>query len=172
MEKVSMETRSLLDDIRGIDKSCLFDLGHPLLNRISESFVKAAGIGAVQAVSREAYFTAVESGSRDGAHTVTKKQRFPDLKGETNKKSIEALVKSTGKESFQWGMAAGMYSGLTYGLKEARGVHDWKNSAVAGAITGAALALTSEDSSHEQIVQCAITGAAISTAANLLAGVF
>lgn len=23
------------------------------------------------------------------------------------------------------GLAAGMYSGLTYGLKEARGVHDW-----------------------------------------------
>lgn len=47
-----------------------------------------------------------------------------------------------------------------------------KNSAVAGAITGATLALTSEDSSHEQIVQCAITGAAISTAANLLTGIF
>jgi hypothetical protein len=47
-----------------------------------------------------------------------------------------------------------------------------KNSAVAGAVTGVALALTSEDSSHEQIVQCAITGAAISTAANLLAGIF
>jgi hypothetical protein len=47
-----------------------------------------------------------------------------------------------------------------------------KNSAVAGAITGMALALTSEDSSHEQIVQCAITGAAISTAANLLTGIF
>lgn len=47
-----------------------------------------------------------------------------------------------------------------------------KNSAMAGAITGAALALTSEDSSHEQIVQCAITGAAISTAANLLTGIF
>lgn len=47
-----------------------------------------------------------------------------------------------------------------------------KNSAMAGAITGAALALTSDDSSHEQIVQCAITGAAISTAANLLTGIF
>lgn len=23
------------------------------------------------------------------------------------------------------GLAAGMYSGLTYGLKEARGAHDW-----------------------------------------------
>ncbi|KAK2990259.1 hypothetical protein RJ640_014711 [Escallonia rubra] len=77
-----------------------------------------------------------------------KRHRFPELRG----------------------LCAGMYSGLTYGLKEARGVHDWKNSAVAGAITGAALALTSDESSHEQIVQCAITGAAISTAANLLAG--
>lgn len=47
-----------------------------------------------------------------------------------------------------------------------------KNSAVAGAITGAALALTAEDASHEQIVQCAITGAALSTAANVLAGMF
>ena len=47
-----------------------------------------------------------------------------------------------------------------------------KNSAVAGAITGAALALTTEDTSHEHIVQCAITGAAISTAANLLTGIF
>lgn len=47
-----------------------------------------------------------------------------------------------------------------------------KNSAVAGAITGAALALTAEDATHEHIVQCAITGAAISTAANLLSGIF
>nr|GFA48442.1 outer envelope pore protein 16-2, chloroplastic [Tanacetum cinerariifolium] len=78
----------------------------------------------------------------------------------------------TGKESLQWGLAAGMYSGLTYGLREARGVHDWKNSAMAGAITGAALALTFDDSSHEDIVQGAITGAAISTAANLLTGIF
>ena len=47
-----------------------------------------------------------------------------------------------------------------------------KNSAVAGAVTGMAMALTSDDPSHEQIVQCAITGAAISTAANLLTGIF
>jgi hypothetical protein len=47
-----------------------------------------------------------------------------------------------------------------------------KNSAVAGAITGATLALTLEDSTHEHVVQCAITGAAISTVANLLKGIF
>ncbi|KAJ8528765.1 hypothetical protein K7X08_030409 [Anisodus acutangulus] len=155
--KSNLETPSLLHG---------FDLGHPLLNRIAESFVKAAGIGAVQAVAREAYFTASEGGSGDTTSIP------PEITGETNRKSVEALVKSTGKESLQWGLAAGMYSGLTYGLKEARGVHDWKNSALAGAITGAALAFTLEDRSHEQVVQCAITGAAISTAANLLTGIF
>ncbi|KAK6930253.1 hypothetical protein RJ641_004347 [Dillenia turbinata] len=173
-----LETRTLLDELRSFDKGGLYDLGHPLLNRIAESFVKAAGIGAIQAVSREAYFTAVESTGLDSGNVVpsevsgAKKHRFSDLRGESNRKSLEAMVKGTGKESLQWGLAAGMYSGLTYGLKEARGAHDWKNSAVAGAITGAALALTSDDSSREQIIQCAITGAAISTAANLLSGIF
>uniref|UniRef100_A0A7N0UFP8 Uncharacterized protein n=1 Tax=Kalanchoe fedtschenkoi TaxID=63787 RepID=A0A7N0UFP8_KALFE len=179
----NLETRTLMDDLCGFtsEKPALFDLGHPLVNRVAECFVKAAGIGAVQAVSREAYFTAVEGGGLDssgGSNLTTdvaggsKSQRFPDLRGETNRKSLEAMVKHTGKESLQWGLAAGVFSGLTYGLKEARGTHDWKNSAVAGAITGIALALTSEDSSHEQVVQCAITGAAISTAANLLTGIF
>ncbi|XP_043710939.1 outer envelope pore protein 16-2, chloroplastic [Telopea speciosissima] len=176
MSSNNLETRSLLDELRNFDKGNFFDLGHPLLNRVAESFVKAAGIGAVQAVSREAYFTAVEGAGMDSGGIpdigATKKQRLPDLRGETNRKSLEAMVKNTGKESLQWGLAAGMYSGLTYGLKEARGAHDWKNSAVAGAITGAALALTSDDHSHEQIVQCAITGAAITTAANLLSGIF
>ncbi|OIW00145.1 hypothetical protein TanjilG_29135 [Lupinus angustifolius] len=174
----NLETRSVLDELSSFNKGGLFDLGHPLLNRILESFVKAAGIGAVQAVSREAYFTAVQgSGGLDNAGGMPlevggKKHRFPGLRGETSSKSIEAMVKNTGKESFQWGLAAGIYSGLTYGLKEARGAHDWKNSAVAGALTGAALAVTSDNSSHEHIVQCAITGAAISTAANLLTGIF
>ncbi|XP_058212624.1 outer envelope pore protein 16-2, chloroplastic-like isoform X2 [Rhododendron vialii] len=169
-----METRTLLDELRSFDKGGLFDFGHPLLNRIAESFVKAAGIGAIQAVSREAYFTLVEGvdGSVRSEISNGKKSRFPDLRGETSSKSLEALVKNTGKESLQWGLAAGMYSGLTYGLTEARGTHDWKNSAVAGAITGMALALTTDDSSHEQMVQSAITGAAISTTAHLLAGIF
>ncbi|KAF2543494.1 hypothetical protein F2Q68_00030527 [Brassica cretica] len=71
-------------------------------------------------------------------------------------------------------LAAGLYSGITYGMKEARGgAHDWRNSAVAGALTGAAMAMTtSERTSHEQVVQSALTGAAISTAANLLSSVF
>ncbi|KAF7839043.1 bone sialoprotein 2-like [Senna tora] len=41
----NLETRSLFDELRSFDKRCFFfDLGHPLLNRIAESFVKAAGV--------------------------------------------------------------------------------------------------------------------------------
>ncbi|RZR79655.1 hypothetical protein BHM03_00005445 [Ensete ventricosum] len=115
-----METRTLLDEIRDMDNGWLFDFGHPLINRVAECFFKAAGIGAVQAVTREAYFTAVEGQHRRLSYVCMQ-------------------VKGTGKESFQW---------------------------------GAALALTADDTSHEQIVQCAITGAALSTAANLLSGIF
>ncbi|KAK4478324.1 hypothetical protein RD792_017614 [Penstemon davidsonii] len=179
MSGSNLETRSLLDELRSFDKGGFFDLGHPLLNRITESFIKAAGIGAAQAVSREAYFTAVESVGGDTTTGIPpeiggpkRHHRFPDLKGENNRKSVEALLQVMINCCCAPGLAAGMYSGLTYGLKEARGVHDWKNSALAGAITGAALALTSEDHSHEQVVQCAITGAAVSTAANLLTGIF
>lgn len=55
-----VETRTKLDELCNFDKKGLFDLGHPLVNRIAESFVKAAGIGAVQAVSRDAYFSAID----------------------------------------------------------------------------------------------------------------
>ncbi|KAL0538034.1 hypothetical protein IC582_027028 [Cucumis melo] len=173
----SIDNLSLVDEIRCTHSGpFLYDLGHPLLNRVADSFVKAAGIGALQSVSREAYFTvagSVDSNSVPPPELSSiRKQRFPGLKGETNKESLEAMVKSVGKESIQWGLAAGVYSGLTYGLKEARGAHDWKNSAIAGAVTGVAVALTSDESSHEHIVQYAITGAAMSTAANIFAGIF
>jgi hypothetical protein len=44
MSKRDMETRSLLDELRSFEKGAFFDLGHPLLNRIAESFVKATGV--------------------------------------------------------------------------------------------------------------------------------
>lgn len=40
----NLETRSLLDELSSFNKGGLFDFGHPLLNRIAESFVKAAGV--------------------------------------------------------------------------------------------------------------------------------
>ncbi|XP_043722065.1 outer envelope pore protein 16-2, chloroplastic-like isoform X2 [Telopea speciosissima] len=102
----NLETRSLLDELRNFDKGTLFDLGHPLLNRITDTFVKAAGIGAVQAISRDAYFIAIESAGIDPSGIPdlqgAKKQRFPDFSGETNSRSLEAMVKNTGRESLQW----------------------------------------------------------------------
>ncbi|TYI61862.1 hypothetical protein E1A91_D10G203500v1 [Gossypium mustelinum] len=167
------EAKSLLDELR-FDKGDIFDLGHPLLNWTAQSFVKTAGIGALQAIAREACHIAFE-GKRTGPIKSTditgvknKKQGFPGLRGETSRNSLEAMVKHAGKESLQWGLAAGLYSGLTYGLKEARGSHDWTNSAVAGAITGMAVALTCDNTTHEQVLHYAISGAALSTAANLL----
>ncbi|RLN40191.1 outer envelope pore protein 16-2, chloroplastic [Panicum miliaceum] len=192
---VESQARAFADEVRGgalEAKNWMLDLGHPLLNRIAESFVKAAGIGAVQAVARESYFMAIEGegGSVSGA-TGSRKRSFPEFNGtNSGSKSAEAMVKNVSKESLQWGntsvpdeiepthsvrlvgLAAGVHSGLTYGLTEVRGTHDWRNSAVAGAITGAAVALTSDRASHEQVVQCAIAGAALSTAANVLSGIF
>ncbi|CAL5393422.1 unnamed protein product [Camellia sinensis] len=61
MSNKNLETRTLLGEIRNFDKgSVFFYLGHPLLNRIAHCFIKAAGIGAIQAVPHEAYFTALE----------------------------------------------------------------------------------------------------------------
>ncbi|KAJ1297486.1 hypothetical protein BS78_01G380100 [Paspalum vaginatum] len=172
---VETHARAFVDEARGcLEKNWMLDLGHPLLNRVAESFVKAAGIGAAQAVARESYFMAIEGegGSVSGA-TGSRRRSFPaDLNGTNGtSKSAEAMVKSVSKESLQWGLAAGVHSGLTYGLTEVRGTHDWRNSAVAGAVTGAAVALTSDRASHEQVVQCAIVGAALSTAANVLSGI-
>lgn len=39
--------RKVMDEIRSFEKASLFDLGHPLLNRIADSFVKAAGVSFI-----------------------------------------------------------------------------------------------------------------------------
>jgi hypothetical protein len=48
-----------------------------------------------------------------------------------------------------------------------------KNSAIAGAIAGAAVALTGDAGGHsDKLVNFAITGAALSSAGSLLSGIF
>eukprot|EP00246_Nothoceros_aenigmaticus_P017307 TRINITY_DN838_c0_g1_i1.p1 TRINITY_DN838_c0_g1~~TRINITY_DN838_c0_g1_i1.p1 ORF type:complete len:149 (+),score=21.82 TRINITY_DN838_c0_g1_i1:120-566(+) len=126
----------------------LVDLGHPLLNRMVDGFVKVGGVGAVHAASQETYKFILEE--------------------QTNKKSLENMVSRIGKETVQWGMVAGLYSGMSYGMQEARGVHDWKNAMFGGALTGAALALTESNPRSDTIVRGAITGGAIATAAEFL----
>ncbi|XP_024372042.1 outer envelope pore protein 16, chloroplastic [Physcomitrium patens] len=126
----------------------LVDLGHPMLNRVVDGFVKVGGVGALHAASQDA-------------------SRFL-LQEETNKKSLEMSVQRMGKEAVQWGLVAGVYTGMTYGMQEARGVHDWKNALLGGALTGAALSLTEANPRSDRIVRGAITGGAIATAAEFL----
>ncbi|GLJ26004.1 hypothetical protein SUGI_0498820 [Cryptomeria japonica] len=175
MNMNDMDGRSIIEEIKRFNGESFFDLGHPLLNGVAESFVKAAGIGAVQAVSREAYYTTIEgfNDEESGVEFGNKKRGRLPRRGESHGKSLEALVKTAGKESFQWGLGAGVYSGVTYGLKEARGgTHDWKNAAIAGALTGASVALTHDEPNNDSIVQSAITGAALSTVVSILNKMF
>ncbi|KAL2643957.1 hypothetical protein R1flu_011544 [Riccia fluitans] len=126
----------------------LVDLGHPLLNRVFDGFVKVGGVGALHAASQSTYRLLAQE--------------------ETNQKSLEKMAQRMGKEAVQWGMVAGVYSGMSYGMQEARGVHDWKNALLGGALTGAALSLTEANPSHDRVVRGAITGGAIATAAEIL----
>ncbi|MBA0813368.1 hypothetical protein Gohar_027227 [Gossypium harknessii] len=77
-------------------------------------------------------------------------QSFVKTAGTEPIKSTDITGVKNKKQGFPGlrGLAAGLYSGLTYGLKEARGSHDWTNSAVAGAITGMAVALTCDNTTH------------------------
>lgn len=126
----------------------LIDLGHPLLNRVVDGFVKVGGVGVLHAATQDATRMLLQE--------------------ETNKHSLESMVQRTGKEAVQWGLVAGLYSGTTYAMQEARGTHDWKNALLGGAITGAALSLTESDLKQERVLKGAITGAAIATAAEFL----
>lgn len=55
-----LDTRTLKDELTSMDRRPILDLGHPLLNRVTDSFIRAAGVGAARAVSREAYFVTVQ----------------------------------------------------------------------------------------------------------------
>jgi hypothetical protein len=126
----------------------LIDLGHPLVNRVVDGFIKAGGVGAIHA------------GAQDAVRAL-----FVE---ETNQKSLEHSAQRMGKEALQWGLVAGMYTGLTNALTEARGVHDWKNALLGGALTGAALSLTEPNPRADRVISGAITGGAIATAAEFL----
>jgi len=124
------------------------DLGHPLINRVFDGFVKVGGVGALHAATQDSvkYLTSEEG----------------------SKKSLETSAQRVGKDAVQWGLVAGVYSGVSYGIAEARGVHDWKNALLSGALTGAALSLTESNPGTDRVLRGAITGGAIATAAEFL----
>lgn len=125
------------------------DLGHPLINRVFDGFVKVGGVGALHAASQDSY-------------------RYLVSEDSGNKKTLEQSFQRIGKDAVQWGLVASVYSGVTYGISEARGVHDWKNALLGGALTGAALSLTETNPGTDRVLRGAITGGAIATAAEIL----
>lgn len=60
--KLERESRSLLNELPGFDKGGFLDLGHPLLNRMAESFLKAAGVRTSLLVSAASSFPAADYG--------------------------------------------------------------------------------------------------------------
>jgi len=148
-EKGNSVEGSLDSTFRHTEGDHLVDFGYPLVNKVFDGLVKVGGVGALHAVSLDTfkYLTTDES---------------------KNKKSLEASVKRVGQDALQWGLVAGVYSGVSYGIQEARGVHDWKNALLGGALTGAALSLSEANPGTEAVLRGAITGGAIATAAEIL----
>jgi hypothetical protein len=65
---VGTQARAFADEVRGglEQKNWMLDLGHPLLNRIAESFVKAAGVSTRRCPLASAapfYFLGTQTGS-------------------------------------------------------------------------------------------------------------
>lgn len=50
---------------------------------------------------------------------------IPTCAEETSQRSLEKTARRLGKEALQWGLAAGVYTGVTYSMQEARGISDW-----------------------------------------------
>ncbi|CAK9235500.1 unnamed protein product [Sphagnum jensenii] len=103
---------------------------------------------------------AIQAGAQDAVRSL--------FSEESDQRSLQHAAQRMGKEALQWGLVAGMYTGITYATTEARGVHDWKNALLGGALTGAALSLTEPNPRTDHIISGAITGGAIATAAEFL----
>ncbi|KAH7331465.1 hypothetical protein KP509_20G035000 [Ceratopteris richardii] len=126
----------------------IVDMGHPLLNRLVDGFIKVGGVGALHALTQETY-------------GIVRREK-------ASKRSIEIMAQRAGKEAGQWGLIGAIYTGSVYVTQEARGTHDWKNALIGGALTGAALSITDSNRRSDHIITSAITGAAIATAAEFL----
>ncbi|BBN13763.1 hypothetical protein MPTK1_6g06100 [Marchantia polymorpha subsp. ruderalis] len=147
-EQTSRAKANIDAGIENPKRNVIVDFGHPLINRVFDGFVKVGGVGVLHAASQDTYGFLLQE--------------------ETTKKSLESSVQRLGKEAVQWGLVAGVYSGVTYGIQEARGVHDWKNALLGGVLTGAALSLTEANPGSDRVLRGAITGGAIATAAEVL----
>ncbi|XP_021744755.1 outer envelope pore protein 16, chloroplastic [Chenopodium quinoa] len=125
----------------------VIDTGNPLLDRTVDGFLKIGTVAATRAVAEDAYHIA--------------------KKGSLSSKDLEHSLKKMCKEGAYWGTVAGVYTGVEYGLRRARGTNDWKNAMLAGALTGA-LASAVTNGNKDKIVTDALTGGAVATAAEFI----
>ncbi|CAM6089582.1 unnamed protein product [Calypogeia fissa] len=147
------------------------NLGHSILNQALCSFVKIGQIGALHAVTQDIQKSWLEVQHKKKCLKNMESQmlRFECVEQElVFGKCWKQMASRAGKEAFQWGFVGAVYSGMTYGIQEVRGVCDWKNTLVGGAITGAALSLTQGKTSMDHLVKAAITGGAVAMAVEIL----
>ncbi|XP_031484628.1 outer envelope pore protein 16, chloroplastic [Nymphaea colorata] len=119
------------------------DMGHPLLNRTVDGFLKIGAVGAARVAAEESY------------HCIRK--------GSVSSDNFEHALKKMCREGATWGTVAGVYVGMEYGIERVRGRKDWKNAMIGGALTGALLS-AAKNNNRDKIVADALTGGAIATA--------
>ncbi|KAH7314475.1 hypothetical protein KP509_21G004300 [Ceratopteris richardii] len=124
------------------------DLGHPFINWLVDCFLKVGAIAGFHAIAQ-------------GLYDIVRQEK-------ASKRSLEFLARRTVKEALRWGLVGAIYVGMVYAVQEARGIRDWKNVLVGGALAGTAFSFMESNAQHNRIVSSAITGGAIATAAELL----
>ncbi|CAI9108102.1 OLC1v1007624C1 [Oldenlandia corymbosa var. corymbosa] len=125
----------------------IVDLGNPFLNLTVDGFLKIGSVAVAKAAAEEAYFIA--------------------KRGSVSRHDFEKSLKKMCREGAYWGTVAGLYVGMEYGVERVRGVRDWKNAMIGGALTGAIVSAASNQS-KDKIVLNAITGSAVATAAEFI----
>ncbi|KAG0537481.1 hypothetical protein BDA96_03G152100 [Sorghum bicolor] len=127
-----LDTKTLKDELTSMDRRCLLDLGHPLLNRVADSFIRAAGVGAARAVSREAYFVTVEGLSGDSSGLDPdggKRSHFSSIRGDDGQRSLDAVVCSKRPNTAQ---SRDFYHPLQLDAKLAAGKNGWQGGLPVG----------------------------------------
>ncbi|XP_010252118.1 PREDICTED: outer envelope pore protein 16, chloroplastic-like isoform X2 [Nelumbo nucifera] len=88
-------------------------------------------------------------------------------KGKFSKHKFKHKLKKMYKEGTYWGTVAGAYVGMGHGIQRICGTRDWRNAMLSGALSGALISAT-KNNSRDRIMIDAITGGAIAIAAELL----
>ncbi|KZV18061.1 outer envelope pore protein 16, chloroplastic [Dorcoceras hygrometricum] len=143
----------------------MVDLGNPYLNLAVDGFLK---IGAVRGKKIDPFHYCL-CYSRVSVKLSLLFCVWLLLRdsGSISSEKVEYSLKRMCREGASWGAVAGVYVGVENGVEKLRGIKDWKNAAISGALTGAVLSAAT-NRNRDKIVLDAITGGAVATAAEFL----